>query len=232
MRYATMHGIPIVSADEINEYLSSQGIRAWPQVRDPVSLEEYRDCDLTKEEREEINRFAPRTEVTFLQDPRGNPFRGFRVTGENWATTFALLPSDLVPIVVEFQHGAEVITLTLPSDIPNKKDMKSLDSMKSCAKREFEEETGIKLASVLSLHKEGIPVYNRKTTYRYLPFLGQVKMPIRRKASKLDASEFLKLILVPLREWLKLIESGQVFEDCAISVTFLALRKLGRLPLE
>lgn len=221
-------GIPILTADTVYPYVESVGIKPWPVLERPIDLAMYVASHLTDSQRSEL-RFAPKAEVVTLQDPKGNPYRGFRTVMKDWSTTFCLLPGDLVVLVAEWKHGANVISLVPPSGVPSKKDN---GSMENCAKREFEEETGIALKDVSALcGPDGLPIASRGLTTRFFPFLGRTFEDITVGPSSLDEKEALQLLLMPLNEWLKLIESGRVFEECAVSITYLALRRLGHLTL-
>lgn len=221
-------GIPILKADTIYQFMEESGIRPWEEVEPTSSLENYLKRELSAEQLAEL-RFAPKTEVVSLRTPRGDAYRGFRTALKPWATTFCLLPGDLVPIIGEFKHGAFTISLAPPSGVLGKADD---GDMSRCAAREFTEETGIKLASLEDLsHGEGIPLNCRHINQRYFPFLGIAELPVEPGKSKLDDNEFIKLVLLPLDEWLKLIETGQVHEECSIGTTYLALRHLSRLQL-
>jgi 8-oxo-dGTP pyrophosphatase MutT (NUDIX family) len=197
-----------------------------------MDLKDYTAGILTEEEKVDL-RFAPKDEVVFLEQPNGKPFTGFRNVGKNWATVFAVLPGDLIPIVGEFKHGAEVISLVPPSGVLSKAEMEIssvLERMMACGKREFQEETGMKLKRVTPLSSEhGLPVSTRQSTQRCYPLLGEIELPVRPGPSKLDQTEHLKMVLIPLGEWMVLLNSGKVYEDCAVSTTYLALGKLGRL---
>ena len=231
------YGIPIVTAETIDEVLEELGIRPWKQVRPPQDLHEYAASDLSDAARNELERFGPKGQAMFLKTPQGSPFTGFRSVGRNWATVFALIPNEdneqdpLVPIVGEWKHGAEVITLNPPAGVPSKEDRQFGEPMARCGKREFEEETGIELKSITALSERGIAVSSRQTTQLFFPFLGVVKEPLETKPTKLDGTEDLKPLLISLSEWMKLIDAGLVSDASAYGVTFLALRRLGRLPL-
>lgn len=230
------YGVPVVgSVEEFPAVLEHLGIRPWRQVREPMDLEIYRTGELTTEVRKEVERFAPRGEAMFLETPDGKPFTGFRSVGKDWACVFALVPDPgnrnahirewLVPVVVEWKHGAGIIAITPPCGVPKKGE-----SLVDCGRREFLEETGFELdGEVKFLMPAPLAVSGRQTTQQYQPCLGSVKEPVAREPSKLDANEYLKLILVPLPVWLKAIEAGLVRESSAISTTYLALRKLGLL---
>lgn len=229
----TRWGFPIVTAENIYQVLAELGIKPWPRIEPPISLEEYLKRDLTEVQRSEL-RFAPKAEVVFLQKPNGGSYTGFRSVGKNWSTVFTLLPGNLVPVVGEFKHGAERIVLATPSGVPGKAEAGITDiveKMKACAKREFQEETGIPLEEIALLcGPDGLPASTRQSTERIYPFLGKVEEGFTLGKSKLDENEFLKLVLVPLEEWMKLIEEGKI-ELGIISATHLALLELGWLKI-
>lgn len=227
------YGFPIVNADNIFEVVNKLGIKKWPRVEPPMDLEEYLSRDLSKKEREEVELFAPKAEVVLLRKPNGEIFPGFRSVNKDWVTVFTILPDDLIPITAEFKHGTEIICLVPPSGVPGRKDFESKDPMKECAKREFLEETGIELDEVILLsHPEGNSVSPRQSTQCYFPFLGMPKIPILQQEPKFDRSEYLKIVLVPLKEWVKLIEEKLIKDECANTVTLRALQHLGRLEIK
>jgi hypothetical protein len=228
MRVPMQWNLPIVTAATVFPFLESVGIRPWTKLAEPVLLDEYRERELTDQQRSEL-RFAAKNEVVFLQQPMGGEFRGFRTIIKNWATTFCLLPGDFVPIVAEWKHGAEIISLAPPSGVPSKADN---GSMSACAKREFEEETGMTLEKVIYLGPmSGIPINCRSLTTTFCPFFGKVAEPLVVGPSKLDATEHLKLVLFPLNEWMKVVLHGMTGDDCSISTTFLALNYLERISV-
>lgn len=229
----TKYGFPIVNASNIFEVVADLGIRKWPYIKPPMDLKDYLAGDLTLKQREEVDRFAPKSEVVFLEDPKGKIFRGFRNIAKNWVTVFSLLEDDLVVLTAEFKHGAEVICLVSPSGVPGRKDFGFEDPMMECARREFWEETGIELDKLILLSgPEGNAVSARQTTQRYFPYLGIPKMPIFQTKQKLDHNEFLRVLLIPLKEWLDLIAKNMIVDECAITCTFRALQHLGRLEIK
>ncbi len=233
----TQYGLPIVTSDTVFAELEQLGIQAWRQLRPPQDLVTYAESDLSDPQREELARFAPQAQAAFFEQPNGRLFTGFRSMGRDWGTVFALVPNqhedgeELVPIIGEWKHGAEVLSLSPPAGVPNKKDQTHPCPMERCAKREFEEETGLALESLTPLSDHGIAVSSRQTNQLVFPFLGIIKEPIRPQPSSLDGTEHLACILVPLSEWWKLITQGLVLEASSHVVTLLALKQLGRLQL-
>lgn len=188
----------------------------------------------------ELERFAPKGEVLFLVPPGGTEVGTyFRSKGKNWVAVFATVPDPnfetsaqaewgnlLVPIVAEWKHGAEVTVIGPVYGMPNKGE-----SLENCARREFEEETGFKLATVEQLTLDGLAVSPRQTTQMYWPFRGTVQEPVERGEARLDETEDLKLILVRLDAWVEFILSGAARDDNAYVTTFLALHKMGLLQV-
>jgi hypothetical protein len=223
------YGFPVVDAANVFDVLARLGIQPWKRSDPVISLDDYlARKDLTDEQRAEL-RFAPKTEVVSLIDHRHKPFRGFRSVGKDWATVFCLLPDNLVPIIGEYKHGCDQVSLVPPSGVTSRSDTATDNPMMSCAKREWEEETGLNLSSIVSISQRPLIISGRQSTQRYWPFYGEVAQPIVKGKSKFDTTEQLKLVLVPLPEWLKLIRNGRGIEDCGASITLLALMHLGRL---
>lgn len=225
MSFKKAWGIPILTLDNYQELKNDPGLQPWGHANPVIDLDKYKELDLSDEQRGEL-RFAAKTEVVSLLNPKGGIFRGFRTVMKSWATTFCLLPGDYIVIVAEWKHGAEVLTLVPPSGVPSKIDEGSMDN---CARREFVEESGIALERVMPLTPNGLPIASRGLTTRFHPYLGIPKMPLKIGPSKLDQNEHLKLFLVPLQDWIAMIHAGMTNEECAVSVTYLALERLGRL---
>jgi hypothetical protein len=224
----TKYGFPVVT-DNIFKVIDDLGIKPWPKVRPTQDLKEYLAGDLDPAAREEADRFAPKAEVVFLENPKGGTFRGYRSVGKNWVTVFTLL-DGLIPITVEFKHGSEDICLVPPSGVPARKDFESQNPMENCAKREYLEETGIELDRLILLsNPKGNAVSPRQNTQRYFPYLGIPKLPVAQTHQKLDKNELLKIILVPLNYWLRLIKENQIVDECAITCTFRSLQVLGKI---
>ncbi len=223
------YGFPVISHENAFSVLSDAGIGQWPVVKPPIKLSEYQKQDLDQGRLYEIRRFAPDTEVVFLRDPEGDPFVGFRSIWSyaKGCVVFTLLPGDLIPVAAEYRHGAEVVSLILPGGVVEKND--SCPAVR--AQQEFQAETGIILDKVVPLDDDGIPLSARQMKLSSCSFLGILPSQIKISEQRLDPKEYLKIVLIPLSEWLILIETSQVKEAASIVATFLALRKLRRLEL-
>ncbi len=225
----TKYGLPLVNAQNFEVVIDELGVKSWPRTREPMILEEYLKGNLTDEERGEL-RFAPKTEVVFLEDPLGKEFRGFRPIFRHGVTVFTMSPEDMVIIVADFRHGTEELSLSLPSGTPTRMDMNFPYPMEVCGKREFQEETGFELEKLIPLSPQGIAVHGRPSNQKQFPFLGVVKKPLVIHPEWKDEKEFLTTFLMPLQDWYSLLPSGLVLEY-SLTATYLALKQLGRLRL-
>lgn len=224
-------GFPVATAENVFDLLRSHGIKPWTKLRDPMSTTEFAKT-AEPDELAEMERFGPKAEVVFLRQPNGKDFRGYRSLGKTWVTTFVMFPFEgrqYVVIIGEWKHGTEGYSLAPPSGVLSKADE---GSFPNCALRETVEETGLGLAGIMSLsNDQPIGLSTRQSVQTYYPFDGVVIEPIVRGPSKLDSSEHLLAFVMPLEEWLKLIETGGVQEECSIGTTYLALRRRGMLTL-
>lgn len=232
------HGFPVVNAENIFEVVSKLGINPWKKKEQTIPLSDYLKRDFSEDQRKDL-RFAPQSEVMFLETSQGDSYTAFRSVGRDWTTVFSLLPGYLVPLVAEYKHGAEVISIVPPSGVPTKEELAQLNRyqinviMAQCAEREYEEETGIRLKTLVPLGPDkGLPISSRQSTQRYFPFLGYPEEPIKVGSSKLDDNENLAVILMPISELLRYITREDVTEECLISMTFLALTQLSLIRLD
>lgn len=219
---------PIVTAHSIWQVLERAGVKRWPRIeQDPIPLNDYMCRDLSEAQRSEL-RFAPKSEVILFQDPRGKPYASFRTKGKCGTSVFVLLPGDFVVIGAEFKGGLNAISLLPPGG-----QLELGDDIATRGKMEFEAETGIKLERVISLVPAGAGPNFRQMDLLDYPCLGIPKIPLTIIPLQQEGTEFVTTVLIPLVEWLKLIENAhsESVELNSIAVTYLALRKLGRLFL-
>lgn len=236
MKYKKKFGFPVVTADNIFEVLKELGIKHWQSLEGPLPLDKYRKRNLTKDQIKEIDKFAPKLEVEIFRTPRKEKFTGFRAT---WpygmgVLVFTILPGDLVPITAEFRHGAKVISLILPGGITDL-DKSNLKYNMAHAKKEFEEETGIMLERIIPIESKdtnGIPLSARQVKQKTCGFIGILPKRLVFKKAKLDYNEFLKAVLIPVKDLIELIMRGQTKDASLIVSTFMALHKMGRLKLK
>lgn len=214
-------GLPVVNSENINAVLEQIGITKWEMVEEPQDLNSY----LKYRSISEINRllrFIPVDEVASFKQPDGQIFRGVRRTITDGVVTFTILPGNLVAICAEFKHGIEEVSVNLPGGGNHHNEKHS-----HVAKEEFEQETGIVLREVVGLSPLGISSDARIHKSRTFYFLGVVDDPPVVQVKKLDENEILEPLLIPLKEWLKLIEINKVIDGQSVICTYLALAKMG-----
>ncbi len=219
----TKYGLPLANAGNILEIIKSSGIANWKIISNPVVTEDCPEINLISQEVELKRRFQ--IEISQFLTPRGEIFRGFRLVGGNGTRVFTMLEEGLIPICAEFQHGCGEILFDLPGG-----RMEIGEDPVVCAKREFEEESGIVLESVISLSSIGMPISARHLSARNFSFIGIVSNPVMVKLQKFDEGECLKVVLVSLDDWLKLINREMV-QAYSVSTTLLALRRLEDMGL-
>jgi hypothetical protein len=236
-------GWPVVTAENCFHIILSQcGIVPWPKAQNPMPLEDYL-AQATQAQRDEYQRFGPKNEVVFYRNPSSlDPFTGFQSIFKPYAIVFGLI-NEMVPVTAEWKHGNGLITIVPVCGVPGKAESHLptiANQMMATGRREWQEETGTKLESITSLSPtEGLWSEVRKGYMRCFPFLGKVKEPIKKGPTKLDQNETLSMVLFPIQEWVKLIESPHLWdqhpefglESCCQAVTYLALRQMNRLQL-
>ena len=249
MRIHKSTGLPIVMAEEI---LTFTNINRWPVTEPSMPAEEYRDHVKTMSQsqrawREPELRFMPQTEAVFLERPDGKPYTQFRTIGGVWICVFVMLPRDLVLLTVEYKGGVDEIVINASvAGVPNRKERELLpppseweshknllllhETFARTTERECLEETGIQVNAELIGNPQGVAVSGRKSTERYFMFLG--RNPKKVAEPQHDETEFIERYLTPLREWLRMMEQGIVFEASAHHITYEALKKLGRLAIQ
>lgn len=223
-------GFPVVTANSIFDVLDGLGIKPWPKRWGPISLAEYFKRSLTDGEKTEAERFCPKAEAIQYDHPSGEPFTGFRLVGRDNITVFTLFPDNYLPIVAEWKHGTEEIVIVPPTGVVNAEDRKTSDPMLTCAKREFEKETGFELASVTRI---GQPIAgsSRQSTERIEIAVGTLAEPLNNIGQNLGKYENLVVVMIHIDEWIKLIRTGDASDKSAICSTYMALDHLGAITI-
>lgn len=214
--------LPIYTTQDI---LARTRVKLWPKLSPAKSLWDYLTIPLTPEQQNKI-RFAPIPEVVTLQNPKTGPYEGWRTAGGNWVTIFPLTSDQNVVTVIEYKHGVDEVVIGLPAG-----NYKAGEDVAAAIQRELLEETGFSAKTIIPLADsvKGIGVSCRKSTARYFSFLAQDLVQTTNSTAEADADEDIEAALIPLQEWLTMIERGLVRESSAIVTTFLALRALKRL---
>lgn len=220
VKLRTKYGLPLANADNIFDIAESLGVVKWKMSEKPILISDYLKQDLSVEEKNNL-KYLLKVEVATFIDPKGKIFRGFRSTGASGSVVFTLLPGNLVVVCAEFMHGCEEIMLDLPGGMIDPGEDPSVR-----AKKEFEEESGIILKEVIPLGSSGTTPFARRINTRTYSFMGIKDDPVIVKKQNLDECEYLRVVLVHLDDWLKLIDREKV-DGKSVITTFRALRKLG-----
>jgi 8-oxo-dGTP pyrophosphatase MutT (NUDIX family) len=233
---------PIFTAESVFQGVRDLGIMSWPRLSDPVAITEYLR-DASSDQLKTYERFAPKSSVVYHKNPHnGTTFDGFKVDFKPYACVFALI-DGMVPVTAEWKHGNDRITLVPVCGVPGKTEdsfTTLTEKMYAVGLREWEEETGTKLKNLVPLSgPEGIYSTVRNCKVQCFPFLGEVEDNVVQGPTKFDDTEHLKMVLIPLPEWIQLITSVELWaqnpdfglEACTRDVTWAALHKMGRLQL-
>lgn len=233
---------PIVTSENCFGVIRDLGIKKWPLVNE-MPIAEYL-ASATEEQKKDYLRFGPKIFAAIHTQPSGKSFEGFLVRLKPASLVFALVADEsgkqYVLTTAEYKHGNDRITIVPVAGVPSKaeKDLPLPEMMAQVALREFREETGIELVSVKSLGPAaGTFSTVRNVDVAMFPFVGEVKMPIVKGETKLDKNEQIAMVAFPLNEWMKLIETPELWdqnpdfglETYTIEVTYLALHHLGYL---
>ena len=231
---------PVFTASGIFQGVRDLGIKSWPKVSDPVAITDYLR-DATPDQLKTYDRFAPKGSVVYHTNPHnGQPFDGFKVDFKPYACVFALI-DGMVPVTAEWKHGNDRITLVPVCGVPGKAEDGCTtleEKMRATAIREWNEETGTQLKSLVALSgPDGIYSTVRNCRVQCFPFLGEVEDGAVPGATKFDETEQLQMVMVPLVEWIKLITTNKLWaqnpdfglEACTRDVTWAALYEMDML---
>lgn len=236
---------PVLLANTCFESIRDLDIKSWQKLADPIPVTTFLET-ATPGERGDYERFAPKAYAVKHQNPyTGKTFDGFTTHFKPYACVLALIEdedgNEYIPVTAEWKHGNDRITIVPVCGVPNKDELafgNMADIMHAVGMREWKEETGTELESLVPLSSsQGMWATVRNSSVQCFPFLGIMKTPVFKGTTKFDDTEHLAMVLFPLKEWVKLIESNDLWEQnpdfgiesCTRDVTYAALRYLGRL---
>ncbi|GEM_PF-2736321 len=216
----------IATATNIWSVVDELGVRPWKLIEEPTVVE-YLQRDLTDQQRAEVARFCPMQLARIWEIPDGKQATHFGLPQlRNYSIIFSLIAGDFVPVTAQFRPNTKDIDLQLPSGAIGTK-ANPLETVEESGFREHREETGITLERVELLRSRPAPITVGHTGEKISFLLGHVKQPVEAKGLDLEEGEFLKAMLVPLADWLKLCETKGP-DSVSLAATYMGLRRLGK----
>lgn len=165
-------------------------------------------------------------QVYTLPNGKTDGFVMFRAKTAPAAAIVFPLTSDMQVVAVnQFRYGADEVILEVPGGNP-----KGLESPEEIIAAELAEETGYRPQKVMVLNPQSkywFELASMRAWYVPVLALGCEKV----QEQQLDPTECLEVVTIPLREWMKKIEIGEITDDKTIAITTLALLHLNLLAL-
>ena len=135
-----------------------------------------------------------------------------------WVNVVALTPKQEVVLVKQYRHGIQKTTLELPGGAV----MPTKETPLEAIKREFLEETGYVSDDIVETGRV-CPNPACHTNYAHCFLARNVRSEAK---PKLDASEQIEVVLLPLDEVREIIYRGDLLQALHISSFFFAMRML------
>lgn len=146
---------------------------------------------------------------------------------------FLVLHAEVIPVSIlpvtedgsiiairEFRYGISETILKLPGGNPEGKQ-----TPEEAVALELLQETGFEAAGVERLRKEPIWVDAALMDFAFYPYLARGCRSIQEP--RLDDEEFIEVLTVPVKEWIRMIFDEEIGDEKSITTTFLALPHLG-----
>ena len=150
----------------------------------------------------------------------GDVFEPYVIEAKDWVNIIALTKEREVILVRQYRHGVGEVLLEIPAGIMDDED----ESPKQTAQRELLEETGYTGEQFIEVGKVyPNPATHSNVTYSFLAFDVE-KVDLQ----KLDETEEIEVLLIPLDEFISLVKSGGLPQALHVSAVFFALEYLER----
>jgi len=172
-----------------------------------------------------MKRYGKKVIERYFKYPKGKVEEFFLFKGKTPVIIFPLTKNGEVIATQQFRHGANKFVLEVPGGVIKKRE----DRLQT-VKRELAAETGY-VPTAIRLLGPRIWFDPASFTVSFYPYLA---LNCRKeKKRKLDRTEVMKTVLVPLKDWIKMVlrpkgfRRRKIIDDKTITLTFLALPHLG-----
>ena len=125
-----------------------------------------------------------------------------------------------IVIIRQFRHATEEVFVELPGGNKNKNE-----TPVDAANCELLEETGFRSKKTIELKTKKVWVDPSAYKNFYIPCLATGCYKI--SEPKLDATECMETLTIPINEWLEMIHDGLITDCKTLAVTLLALPYIG-----
>lgn len=159
--------------------------------------------------------------VSVFAKERRSPITGknhtfYTFEAPNWANIVAVTPDDKVIMVRQYRHGIDDFTLEFPAGIAEDGET-SLDTIR----RELLEETGYITESIELIGSvDTNPAFLNNKCYSYLARIVQ-----KVDAQKLDETESIEAIEVPLSDIPGMIAEGKITHSLSIAAYYFSIQQ-------
>lgn len=150
--------------------------------------------------------------------PGGVKIKNYKqLKGPDVVIVFAVTEEGNALMIKEYKHGARKIMLTMPAGL-----LLDNETPKYLAQKELEEETGYRANSFMKLAT--LREYPTKMQHKIHVFLAPKAYKVGKQ--RLEASENIKVELIPLEKLKQLVINGEVESSSIVATIFLGLQKL------
>ena len=153
----------------------------------------------------------------------------FVIDQPDFVNILALTSENEVLLVKQYRHGIQEIVLEIVAGLIDKEDGDGLEAARAAATRELQEETGYKV------HDENL-IYLGKRNLNSARYANTVYLFLAKELSeeteqKLDATEDIEVVKVPLDEFMDMAFSEQLPNASHMPVIVLGLKHLGLIKI-